>query len=138
MRALKGIHILVGVFGIIAFVLTGQYLSIFLGGLVGMPDGPRLLYRTSHLYLMWSSLVNFVVGSYFLIATTRGARVVQIISSVALLLGPPLMLAAFFFQSRAPDLNRPVSDIANYLGLGGVILHVAATHLGRFVKREGR
>src|SRR5689334_18595932 len=124
MRALKGIHVIVGIAGVIVFVLTGQYMAIFLGGLMDMADGPRLMYRTSHLYLMWSSLMNLTVGSYFLIAPSRGARIVQVISSVALLAGPPMLLGAFLFESRTLNLNRPLSDFANYLALGGAILHV--------------
>ena len=131
MQILKPIHLAVGAFGLIAFVLTGQYMAIFLHGLQDSADGPRLLYRSAHLYLMWSSLANLLVGAAFVVATSRGARIVQILSSVALLIGPALLLAGFFIESPVNNLRRPFSDIANYLALGGVILHVASTHLAK-------
>src|SRR6185295_12872472 len=109
MSHLKPIHILIGVFGLIAFVLTGQYMAILLAGLNKMADMPRLLYRTSHLYLMWASLVNLLVGFYFATAATRGARLVQVISSVLLMVGPFMMLASFIVESPTGDLNRQLS-----------------------------
>jgi hypothetical protein len=127
MSLLKPLHLIVGVAGIVAFVLTGQYMGIFLKGLAEMPDGPRLLYRSAHLYLMWSSLLNLVVGFYFVAASSQGARVAQSIASAMLLVGPPLMLAGFFIESPINDLNRAFSDWANYFALAGTILHVVSS-----------
>jgi hypothetical protein len=127
MRTLKLIHLIVGVVGILVFVLTGQYMAIFLQGLNALPDGPRLLYRTSHLYLMWSSLLNLIVGYYFVAAATKGARIAQMIASTMLLLGPPLILLGFFIESPANNLDRPFCGWANYLALAGTLLHVVST-----------
>jgi hypothetical protein len=127
MSLLKPLHLAMGLIGLVAFVLTGQYMGMFLGGLADMPDGPRLLYRTSHLYLMWSSLVNLLVGFYFVAATSKGVRIAQVLSSVLLLAGPPLILTGFFLESPANDLDRVFCGWANYFALGGVILHVASS-----------
>ncbi|HTE42667.1 MAG TPA: hypothetical protein VK629_17735, partial [Steroidobacteraceae bacterium] len=106
MQPLKSIHLLAGIAGLVIFVLTGQYMSIVLRGLAELPDGPRLLYRTSHLYLMWSALLNLVVGFYFVSAAQRGPRIVQTVASVALLAGLPLILIGFFVESPANNLSR--------------------------------
>jgi hypothetical protein len=127
MQTLKSVHLLVGIFGIVVFVLTGQYMSILLRGMMDMPDGPRLLYRTSHLYLMWSSLVNLLVGYYFVAANTKVARIMQCFASALLLAGPPLILAGFFLESPVNNLDRPFCGWANYFALAGVILHVFAS-----------
>ena len=127
MRSLKYLPVAFGIGGIVAFVLTGQYMAILLNGLNDMADGPRLLYRTSHLYLMWSSLLNLVVGFYFAAAATKSARSAQIISSVALLAGVPLLLIGFGLEARTNDLSRPFCGVANYLALGGAIVHVIAS-----------
>jgi hypothetical protein len=127
MHALKPVHLIVGVVGIIAFVLTGQYMGIFLQGLAGMPDGPRLLYRSSHLYLMWSSLLNLVIGYYFVAAASQGARIAQGIASALLLAGPPLILIGFFVESPANDFDRVFCGWANYFALGGTLLHVVSS-----------
>jgi hypothetical protein len=127
MHTLKPIHLLVGIFGIVVFVLTGQYMEIFLRGMMDMPDGPRLLYRTSHLYLMWSSLVNLLVGVYFVTASTKTARFMQFAASVLLLAGPPLIIAGFFLESPNNNLDRPFCGWANYFAIAGVIVHVFAS-----------
>jgi hypothetical protein len=133
MHILKPIHLLVGVFGIVIFVLTGQYMGIFLRGLNEMPDGPRLLYRSSHLYLMWASLVNLLVGMYFGLAVSRSSRITQYVASVLLLSGPPLILAGFFIESPGNNLDRPFCTWANYFALAGVVLHVFASREQRDV-----
>jgi hypothetical protein len=127
MHTIKSAHVLVGIFGIVVFVLTGQYMSIFLRGMVDMPDGPRLLYRTSHLYLMWSSLVNLLVGVYLVVASNKSSRYWQFLASVLLLAGPPFIVTGFFLESQANNLARPFCGLANYCALAGVILHVFAS-----------
>ena len=136
MHHLRTFHLALGIIGLIAFVLTGQYMGIFLNGLAGMADGPRLLYRTSHLYLMWSSLLNLIVGYYFVAAIGRGARALQVLSSALLIAGPPLILTGFFVESPANDLDRVFNGWANYFALGGAILHVVADASGRRSSRN--
>jgi hypothetical protein len=125
MQFLKPIHLTVGIVGLMAFVLTGQYLAIFLKGLSDMPDGTRLLYRTSHLYLMWGSLLNLIVGMYFVPAEAFASRVMQAVSSVLLIVSPVLMLAGFFIESPTGSLDRVLTGWGNYFALAGAILHFA-------------
>lgn len=125
------IHIAVGVVGLLAFAVTGQYMAIVLRGLAEMPDGPRLLYRSAHLYLMWSSLLNLAVGVYFAPAASQGARTAQTIASAMLLAGPALFVVGFFVESPANDFTRLYSSVANYLALAGALLHLATTRGAR-------
>jgi hypothetical protein len=127
MHLLKPIHLGLGIFGIVVFVLTGQYMAIVLQGLNGMADGPRLLYRTSHLYLMWASLANLLMGFYFVAAASKGMRLLQIGASVLLFAAPPLFLLGFFLESSAGDLDRIYCGWANYFSLAGVLLHVISS-----------
>ncbi len=127
MHLIKPIHLLFGIAGIVIFVLTGQYMAMFLHGLAGMPDGPRLLYRTSHLYLMWASLVNLLAGIYFVAAGSKGARIAQCVASFMLFAGPPLIIAGFFLESPNNNISRPFCGAANYLALAGTILHVVSS-----------
>lgn len=121
------LHLAIGAIGLLAFAVTGQYMSIVLRGLADMPDGPRMLYRSAHLYLMWSALLNLFVGAYYAAAASPGARAVQTIASGMLLAGPALIIVAFFVESPANDFDRLYSSVANYLALGGALLHLAAS-----------
>jgi hypothetical protein len=127
MRTIKSLHLAFGIGGIFIFVLTGQYMEIVLHGLIEMPDKPRLLYRTSHIYLMWSSLLNLTLGFYFVAAELRAARVAQLLASVALLAGPPLLLLGFALEAHMSGMSRPFCGVANYLALGGTIVHLLAS-----------
>ena len=126
---MRRLHLAIGVAGLVAFVVTGQYMAIVLRGLAAMPDGPRLLYRSAHLYLMWSSLVNLVVGFYFVAAVERGVRLAQMAASACLLVGPLLVVVGFFVESPANDFSRFYTSVANYLALGGVLVHVATSRV---------
>jgi hypothetical protein len=124
MHQLKSIHIAAGIAGLVAFVLSGQYMAIFLNGLQDMADGPRLLYRSAHLYLMWASLLNLVIGLRFPPLRSGTVRIAQIVASFMLLAVPVLILIGFSIEARLPGVQRPYTNIANYLVLTGVLVHL--------------
>ena len=49
------LHLIFGVFIVVVFLLTGQYMHVYLNHMVGVPDGLRLLYRTRHIFILFSS-----------------------------------------------------------------------------------
>ena len=97
----------------------------------GMADGPRLLYRSSHIYLLWSSLLNLLLGCYFIRRTRGVAAYVQMFASVAVLSGPILLAFSFLAESNAVDLSRPVARVAILLATVGVVVHALTTWLSR-------
>ena len=95
-------------------------------GLQGMPDGPRLFYRSAHIYLLWGALLNLLLGCY-LARLERGVlRHVQSLGSLLILAGPFMLAASFFAERHNPELDRPVGQLAIFLALGGVALHAVA------------
>jgi hypothetical protein len=77
-------HVVVGPAGSMAFILTGQCMHWFQNHLHGMPDGPRLFFRSAHVYLLWSSLLNILLGYYLFRPPSGMARYVQLVSSLAI------------------------------------------------------
>ncbi|PYS73641.1 MAG: hypothetical protein DMF69_04235 [Acidobacteria bacterium] len=63
---MKRFHLIFGLLLVIAFLLTGQYMDRFLQHLQSMPDGPRMLYRSRHIYILLSGLINLGIGAYFI------------------------------------------------------------------------
>jgi hypothetical protein len=123
---LRLIHFIVGVTGLIAFAATGLYMVWVHAGLQGMPDGPRLFFRSAHIYLLWGALLNFALGCY-LARLERGVlRHVQSFGSLLILAGPFMLCASFFAEQHNPELERPVGQLAIFLALGGVLLHAVA------------
>lgn len=138
MVRLRALHLVVGVAGFIAFLLTGQYMRWVHAGLDGMADGPRLFFRSAHIFLLWSSLLNIVLGCYLTPVASVVARRVQRASSLLILIGPLLLGVSFFFESYTPALTRPVSNLAHFLTLGGIAGHGAALIFAHFAVRAAQ
>jgi hypothetical protein len=124
---LKKLHLVVGVAGFVAFVLTGQYMHWFHAHLYGMADGPRMIYRSSHIYLLWASLLNVGIGCYVRDFSAMRAKVAQTLGSVSIAVGPAMLCWSFFRETYSQDLARPLGRLAIYLSLAGIALHAAAS-----------
>lgn len=119
----KHVHLIVGVIGLFLFLLSGQYMHFAHSHLDGMPPAPRLLYRSAHIYLLWSSLLNFLLGCYLEETRSSGALWIQKIGSTLILISPFLLCLAFFYEPSMKELARPFSRTAIYLSALGVVMH---------------
>lgn len=109
-----------------AFLLTGQYMDKQLDHLRGQPDDIRLLFRSGHIYLLFSALANALLGLYLVPRSAAWRKALQTLGSLALLAGPPLLLIGFSCEPWLTGLDRPWARPAIYLALGGTIFHLAA------------
>jgi hypothetical protein len=123
---MRRLHLFVGLTALAAFLITGQYMDRVHGHLVGMPDVQRLIYRSSHIYLLFAALLNLTLGTYFVPVRAGWRRLLQLSASVALLLLPALFMAAFYTEALRVDMVRPWSRPALYLGLGAVLAQLVA------------
>lgn len=123
-NSIRRTHLIVGLAGVAAFLGTGLYMDRVHGHLHGYDDTVRMLYRSTHIYLLLSASINVMTGLYLRPAESTSRRLLQGLGSVALLVGPPLFLAAFCVEPYLSDLARPWSRIAIYLTLAGVVLHL--------------
>lgn len=121
---LRKLHLTVGIAGVVAFLLSGQYMHWVHAHLQGMADGPRLIYRSSHIYLLWASLLNLGLGCYAHRAVRAGARIAQAAGSIALAVAPAMLGWSFLYETYNQDLSRPIGQAAIYLALVGTALHV--------------
>jgi hypothetical protein len=88
-----------------------------------MSDTTRLLFRSTHIYLLFSGLMNLALGLYLAPATATLPRRLQQLGSVLVLLGPLLLLAAFLREPFLGGLMRPFTRPAVYTALMGMGLH---------------
>ena len=130
---MRRLHLAIGVGGVIAFLLTGQYMDRALDHMAGVPDLPRMLYRSAHIYLLLGSLLNLVVGVYLSEAPGGWRRLAGRIGSVAILVAPPLFVLAFISEPHRSDFQRPFAGPAIYGCALGAILHAVSA-----VRRETR
>jgi hypothetical protein len=128
---LRAVHLVVGVAGLIAFAASGVYMVWVHAGLQGLPEGPRLFFRSAHIYLLWGALLNLLLGCY-LTRLERGLlRHAQSLASLLILAGPFMLCVSFFAEQHNPELDRPLGQLAIFLAVGGVLLHAVAALGGR-------
>lgn len=121
---MKRFHLVFGILIVIIFLLTGQYMDRYLNHLQGWPDGPRMLYRTRHIFILMSGLVHLVLGVYMLVRPLLWQRILQWVGSAFLVATSVLFVAAFFYDSIRGDLSAPLSHRGVYLMAYGVLAHL--------------
>ena len=123
---MKKAHLTFGILIVVAFLLTGQYMDKFYNHLHGMADGPRLLYRTRHIFILLAGLLNLGIGAYFTYRTERWGRTMQLLGSLLIFTGPVLFLIAFFYEPNLGTLRTPLSHWGTYTIATGAVLHVVS------------
>lgn len=123
---LRQVHRLAGLATVIVFVGTGAYMHFRYDHLRGMTDATRLLFRSTHIYLLFIGLLNLALGLYLSPARDPWARRLQLLGSVLILAAPLLELAAFLREPFLGGLQRPFTAPAVYAALAGMLLHLAS------------
>jgi hypothetical protein len=125
---MKLVHMVFGLAVLVVFVLTGQDMALYHGHLGGMADGPRMLYRSRHIYILLASLLNLGLGAYLTRGLDRRTQILQVVGSGAIILATCLLVAAFFFEAPTGEIRR-ITYARNgiFLMLGGTMTHVIAS-----------
>ena len=124
---MKRFHLIFGLLLFVVFVLTGQYMDRVLHHLQGMPDGPRMLYRSRHIYILLTALLHLGIGSYIQYQTDTIRRALQWAGSLLITIAAVLFLVAFFYEPNLTGLYAPVTTKGIYLVAAGVLLHLLST-----------
>ena len=91
---MRRFHLAVGVLTVIIFVITGQLMRHHSPPMVSLSDSTRLMFRSRHIYILASGLVNLMLGLY-LEVRTGWHRIVQFLGSTFLVASPVLLILAF-------------------------------------------
>jgi hypothetical protein len=121
---MRRFHLIFGVILAIVFLLTGQYMDRFHQHLQYMPDGPRMLYRTRHIFILLSGLVHLSLGSYFRFRAGAVRRTFQLLGSAFVTIAPVLFTIGFFYEPYFTGLHAPYSKAGVILIAVGTLLHV--------------
>ncbi len=134
---MKKFHLIFGILVVIAFLLTGQYMDRFHNHMVGVPDAERLLYRTRHIFILLSGLVNLGIAAYFAYWPQPWRKVMQFLGSGLICIASLLFIAAFFYEPRLDDLDTPLSHWGTYSIAAGSLFHVlSGTGISKPVDRR--
>jgi hypothetical protein len=120
---MKLLHIALGAFVLVAFLLTGQYMNHLDVRSGALGDGTRMMFRSRHIYILLAGLVNLAVGTYFVRRAGGWRRTLQLVGSTLVLVAPLLLLAAFFREPGAPGLRSNFTLPAIIVLAVGTLLH---------------
>jgi ABC-type Fe3+ transport system permease subunit len=123
MNRIRSVHLLVGLGSVALFLATGQYMHHVHDHLANTPDAPRLLFRSSHIYLLLAALCNVALGLYLRRHGTRLGRSLQAVGSLMLLVAPLAFAYSFFVESTQDGIDRSIAGLGAYLSLFGMSLH---------------
>jgi hypothetical protein len=111
----------VGLPGVVVFLATGQDMDRVHDRLRGMGDARRLLFRSTHSYLLLASLLNLALGLYRTPTPASWRTVCQVLGSGLVLAAPFLALAGVCTEPWLSDRERPYSRPAAFACLAGVL-----------------
>lgn len=121
MMILRRMHLLFGLLGVLAFLLTGQVMGHHLPAMVSLLPDLRMMYISRHIYLLGGSLVNLAFGLYLQVRPVGWRRNLQWIGSLLVLFSPLLLLLAFMAE---PEHGMAGRGWRSLLGLFAVFLGV--------------
>ena len=124
---MKRLHYIVGLLGLLAFVLSGQVMRFHRPAMKSLEGGTHMMYVSRHIYILGGALVNLMAGLYLKMESPGWRQNLQVVGGVLLLSSPILLILAF---TREPELGTAGRSALSTLGLftllGGVIAHFAA------------
>ena len=123
---MKRFHLIFGLLVLVVFLLTCQYMDRFHEHLRYTPDGPRMLYRTRHIFILLSGLLHLGIGSYFAYRTQTWRRALQMLGSALITIAPVLFTIGFFYEPYLQGLHAPLSKIGVIITAVGALLHVVS------------
>ena len=124
---MRRIHLAVGILTTIAFLATGQFMRRHAPPMSDLEDGLRMIYRSRHIYLLGSGLLNLMLGHYFRACAGAWRKSTQVVGSVLLLAAPFLLLLAFINEpGRGLGADLWQSRFGLFALFGGSLLHSIA------------
>jgi hypothetical protein len=126
--SLRRAHLIVGVLGVIAFVITGQVMARHVPDVHTLSAEVRMMYVSRHIYLLGAALVNLVLGLYLQVQPRGWRRIMQQIGSLLILLSAVSLLLAFTAEPSLGMAGRSWRSFFDLIALfAGVMTHLVAS-----------
>lgn len=121
-------HLIVGVLGVVVFVITGQVMARHVPDVHSLSTEVRLMYVSRHIYLLGAALVNLVLGLYLEVQPPGWRRVLQYLGSLLILVSPVSLLLAFTAEPALGMAGRSWRSFSGLIALfAGVMTHLVAS-----------
>ncbi|MBA2736036.1 MAG: hypothetical protein H0U50_04515 [Pyrinomonadaceae bacterium] len=117
-------HLIFSVIVFIIFLITGKCMRVDFPDKDIIPQDFRLLMRSRHIYILFSSFIHILLGVYLQIETRIWRKTLQLFGSTLLITGSIFLVWAFVYEIYRARHFSEVSRWGIYLSLGGTILHL--------------
>jgi MFS family permease len=128
---MRRVHLILGLLGVVAFLITGQLLKHHSPPVRMLTPEVRMMYVSRHIYLLGAALVNLVLGLYLREYSPAWRRTLQRIGSVLIFLSVLSLLMAFISEPALGLAGRSWRSYFGLIGLfAGVMTHLVAALTG--------
>jgi hypothetical protein len=117
-------HLIFGIAMFVVFVTTGKYMRVDFPDKDAIPQELRVLMRSRHIYILFSSLIHLALGVYFQLRPQIWRRVVQYGGSAVLVFSSLLLVWAFVVETYQTQQFSDFSRNGIYASLWGIGLHL--------------
>lgn len=121
---MKACHTTVGILGIVVFLGTGAYMRMNFPDAFQDDATMRMMFRSTHVYILLCGLINLVLGTSLRRAEARWRKRSPMAGFLGVTLAFPTFLLAFFVEPAPGRLDRPIVLAALVLVSLGSIMHV--------------
>jgi hypothetical protein len=112
------IHRYLGLLIVAVFLGTGLFMRFRNPPMTDLSDTVRVLFRSAHIYLLMSGLLNFAFG----LAPLNNETILSRIASIFLFTAPVLIFLGFCLESPRTVIDRPITAMGVYLVFAGALL----------------
>jgi len=123
---MRRLHLIFASVFLLLFVASGLYMKNVLPPFNNELDGVRMIYRASHLYLLFATLLNLLAGAYWQTLGNKLCSQIQVLGSTLLLCSLPVLGLAFLLEPSQHWVMRPLTMAGCWLALLGTLLHAGA------------
>jgi hypothetical protein len=120
---MRKLHFAVGLAGIAAFIGTGVYMRAGFPDLHAANEVLRYLYRSNHVYILLSSLINVALGVHLRAAEPGWRATVSFVGSLMALAAPAVLCLAFFLEAPVASPERVLTFTGVATLTAGIALH---------------
>jgi len=98
MKLMQLSHFVIGIISLAIFLISGLYMLISFPELYQDREEIRMMYRSSHIYILMSSLINLMVANYLLFFAKNSFLKLRSFASMLILVAPILLVIAFIYE----------------------------------------
>lgn len=130
------LHQVAGVLTVLLFLGTGFFMLFHRPPLAEFELGKQVLFRSGHIYLLMSGLVNLAMASYGEPPRAGRFRALRRVGSLLLLVAPLLLAVGFFVESVAANPERRLTQAGVMAVFLGTMCHFVASRFSGVAKKD--